>query len=343
MNWQEYQEAVGELYAQMEDIGRVSKNITLPDKITGHPRQIDVWLEIEAKSHQIGILIDAKYRKDKIDVRDVEAVLSLANAVGANKSVLVALKGWTKPAEIKAQAVGLDLRLLTLEQALDLIVPDKWIVCPVCGNDCIVMDCAGGMVIDNMWSLLTAGRCRECQTALVYCWTCGDRMLLKLKEQMKCDCGHLWKNITKSIMVRIRGDKNWNEVSKDLPLLDPDLADFHIRKGMEYKINGDIAAAIEEFTKAIEMMPIAAIPYYHRGITYDEHGYLEQAIEDYTKAIELHPKYAMAYGSRGIACYASGRFQEAISDLEQYLFLEPNSPDRTRIENAIRQAKLKIR
>lgn len=342
MKWQEYQEAVGELYVQMEGIGRVLKNITLPDKITGHPRQIDVWLEIETKSHKIGILVDAKYRKNKIDVKDVEEVLSLANAVGANKSVLVALKGWTEPAEIKAQVVGLDLRLLTLDQALDLIVPDKWIVCPQCENDCIVMDCAGGMVVDNMWSLLTAGRCRECQTARVYCWACGDRILLKLKEQMKCDCGHLWKNAAKSITVRMRGDKNWNEVSKDLPLLDPELADLHIRKGIEYRSNGDIAEAIEEFTRAIERMPIAVTPYYHRGITYDEHGHLEQAIEDYTKAIELYPEYVMAYGSRGIAYYASGRFQEAIYDLEYYLLLEPNSPGRIRIENAIQHARLKI-
>ena len=71
MKWQEYQEAVGELYVQMKGIGHVSKNITLPDKITGHPRQIDVWLEIETKSHKIGILVDAKYRKDKIDVKDL--------------------------------------------------------------------------------------------------------------------------------------------------------------------------------------------------------------------------------------------------------------------------------
>lgn len=340
LKWQEYQEAIGELYIQIEGIGRVSKNITLPDKITGHARQIDVWVEIEIKSHKIGILIDAKYRKGKIDVKDVEEVLSLANAVGANKSVLVALKGWTEPAKIKAQAVGVDLRLLTLDQALDLMVPNKWIVCSVCENDCIVMDCSGGMVVDNMWSLLIAGRCRECQTALVFCWACGDKMLLTLNEEIKCDCGHLWWNNTKSIRVKIQGDKKWKEVSKDVPLLDPDLADFHIRKGLEYKDNGDIAAAIAEFTIAIDSMPIAAIPYYHRGITYDEHGYLDLAIEDYAKAIELHPEYAMAYCSKGIACYASGRFQEAIVDLEYYLVLEPHSLDHTIIENAIRQAKL---
>lgn len=93
MNWQEYQDAVGELYLQMDGIGTVSKSITLPDKITGQPRQVDVWLEIDAKGHKVGILIDAKYRNCKVDVKDVEEVLALGNAVGANKCVLVALKG----------------------------------------------------------------------------------------------------------------------------------------------------------------------------------------------------------------------------------------------------------
>ncbi len=46
MKWQEYQDAVGQLYAQMEKIGEIKKNITIPDRVTGHPRQIDVWWEI---------------------------------------------------------------------------------------------------------------------------------------------------------------------------------------------------------------------------------------------------------------------------------------------------------
>jgi hypothetical protein len=63
MNWQEYQEAVGVLYSQLEGMGKVYKNITLPDKITGQPRQIDVWLEGELKGHKINILVDAKYQR----------------------------------------------------------------------------------------------------------------------------------------------------------------------------------------------------------------------------------------------------------------------------------------
>ena len=49
MTWQEYQEAVAVLYEQADGFGNVSRNVMVPDKITGQPRQIDVLIEIEAK------------------------------------------------------------------------------------------------------------------------------------------------------------------------------------------------------------------------------------------------------------------------------------------------------
>lgn len=342
LNWQEYQEAVGELYSQMEGIGEVLKNITILDRITNQPRQVDVWLEVDVKGHKIGILVDAKYRKHKVDVKDVEEVLALANAVGANKSVLVALNGWTAPAETKAKAVGLDLKLWTLEEALDLMVPDKWLVCPGCENDCIVIDCVGGMVVDGMWSLLTAGRCRECQMAAVYCWDCGERMFLNLKEQGNCGCGHSWKNSLQHIQVKAHNRSIWNEVSGNVPLLDPEATDAHIQKGLELKAAGKFPEAIEELTKAIDKSPISAIAFYQRAIVLDEYGYLDEAIQDYTQAIEYNPEYAMAYGSRGIAFYASGLFIEAVADLEHYLSLDPASSNRMAIANAIQRAKTAI-
>jgi len=101
-------------------------------------------------------LVDAKFRKDKVDVKDVEGILALGNAVGASKCVLVALNGWTEPAKKAAEFESVDLKLMTLEEALDQIVPERWMMCPGCAEDCIVAD-SGGMIIDGMWSLLTAG------------------------------------------------------------------------------------------------------------------------------------------------------------------------------------------
>jgi hypothetical protein len=214
MNWQEYQNAVGELYLQMEGLGDVRKNITFPDKVTGQARQVDVWIDIEAKNHKIGVLVDAKFRKEKIDVKDIEEVLSLASAVGANKAVLVASSGWTEPAEVKANHSGVDLLLWTLEEALDLMVPDKWIMCSVCENDCIVLDRSGGMVVDGMWSLLTAGQCRECNAGLILCWACGERILLENEDEAECSCEHLWKCSASDLFVRPVGDEDWSVIPR---------------------------------------------------------------------------------------------------------------------------------
>lgn len=100
MDWQECQEAVAVLYEQLDGLGAVKRNVFLPDKITGQRRQIDVLIEIVTKGHSVSIVVDAKFRATPIDVKDVEELLALANAVGAHKAV-VAANGWTKPSETK--------------------------------------------------------------------------------------------------------------------------------------------------------------------------------------------------------------------------------------------------
>src|SRR4051812_39438670 len=122
MKWQEYQEAVARLYEQAEGIGQLRRNVYLPDKETGQAPQIDALLELEAKGHCLRVVIDAKFYRTKLDAKDIEGVLALTSAVGANKSVIVAANGWTEPAGIKAGLHNCDLRLLTLDEALDLMV-----------------------------------------------------------------------------------------------------------------------------------------------------------------------------------------------------------------------------
>jgi len=81
MEWQEYQEAVAILYEQAEGIGVVRRNVFLPDKVTGQMRQIDVLIELEAKSHPISILVDAKFQKGKLDVKDIGSSPLLVRAI----------------------------------------------------------------------------------------------------------------------------------------------------------------------------------------------------------------------------------------------------------------------
>jgi hypothetical protein len=193
MDWQEYQEATAQLYEQAEGLGEVLRNVYLPDRITGQKRQIDVLVEIKAKGHPLRMVIDAKYRKDRIDVKDVEEALALTAAVGANKCILVVANGWTKPAEEKARFFGADLVLLDMEDALDLVVADKWEVCPKCQEDCIVLEHEGFIEYpDGTTSVYIGGQCRRCRLAYFWCWCCGWQDYLDPGESHICDCGHEW-------------------------------------------------------------------------------------------------------------------------------------------------------
>jgi len=195
LKWQEYEEAVARLYEQMEGIGVIKRNVLVPDKVTGQNRQIDVLLEIGTKGHSIKVLIDAKFHSGPIDVKTVEEVLALAQATGSDKAVIVASNGWTEPAAKKAIYESCDLRLLTLEKALDLVIPEKWQMCDSCGEDCIVMDQDGVTTFPDgtiLWWL--AGRCRECHVALVWCQDCGKHYWIPIDTAIICACGYTWRS-----------------------------------------------------------------------------------------------------------------------------------------------------
>jgi hypothetical protein len=209
MKWQEYQSVVGTVYEQAEGIGTVRKNVTLHDKVTGQPRQVDTWVDIETKGHAVGILIDAKFRDKKINVKEVEEVESLGRAVGANKVVIVCPNGWTEPAEKRAAFSGIDLRLLTIEGAVEFLDPDKWRLCPVCEKDCIVMDHDGAIELNGAWLWWLAGQCRECRAGIAWCQDCGDKVVIHVGREHHCNCGHSWRVEREGMLLRLNGSDRY--------------------------------------------------------------------------------------------------------------------------------------
>ncbi len=218
MKWQEYQDAVGELYNQMNDFGIVKKNIIIPDKVTGQPRQVDVWWEMQLGDHTFKILIDAKRRKEKIDVKDVEEILMLADAVNADKAIIVTNNDWTEPAEKKANHVGLDLRILTIDEATDLIVDDKWFMCKVCKEDCVVLDNDGFLEIDGLVNWWLGGTCRTCNTVYVNCQGCGGKAIINDEITWKCNCHLEWGVFENRIFVEQIEEED--DESKEIPFKD---------------------------------------------------------------------------------------------------------------------------
>lgn len=193
MTWQEYQDAVALLYEQLDGFGQVKRNVRMPDNVTGQSRQIDVLIELEERGHILRILIDAKFHSSPLDVKDIEEVAALTQAVGANKAVIVAANGFSAPAMAKAEFIQCDLMTLSLEDALDLIVPEKWKMCPFCHSDCIVLDQDGITSSERrMWFWWLAGQCRECRSGRVHCQDCGLKFYIESGGSEICGCGHEW-------------------------------------------------------------------------------------------------------------------------------------------------------
>lgn len=193
MTWQEYQKAVADFYEQLEGFGAVKRNVFMPDVVTGQRRQIDVLIELQERGHSLRMLIDAKFHSSPLDVKDVEGVAALAKAVGASKAIIVAANGFTAPAKVKADFIQCDLMTLSLEEALDLLVPEKWKMCPFCNSDCIVLDQDGIMPLENGgWFWWLAGQCRECKSGRVHCQDCGVKLYIEFGDSVICGCGHEW-------------------------------------------------------------------------------------------------------------------------------------------------------
>lgn len=202
IDWQKYEEAASKLFEQLNAGGELRRNVSLPDRDTGRARQVDLWWEVElAPEVRIRVLVDAKFRKRPIDVREVEAVCALGNAVGADKCVVVVANGWTEPAAEKARRSGIPLKMLTVPEAMEALDVDTWRACGLCREDAIVLDQVSPPVVNDgavVWWL--GGTCWNCGVHAVECQECGGTLLVEPDTEGECRCGHAW---------RVSGDRLW--------------------------------------------------------------------------------------------------------------------------------------
>ena len=78
-----------------------------------------------------------------------------------------------------------------------------------------------------------------------------------------------------------------------------DNSNFYFLNGLINSKIGYYAAAIKDYTKAIELDPKDVDAYAQRGFAKNNLYEYTGAVQDYTKAIELDPKFADVYYTRG--------------------------------------------
>jgi len=98
-------------------------------------------------------------------------------------------------------------------------------------------------------------------------------------------------------------------------------------------------AAIESYTKAIDVDGSNPVYYSNRAAAYSSQGDQHSAVADAEKALELDPGFTKAYHRLGYAHFSLGQYKEAQSAFQKGLQLDPsNVAMRTGLENATTHA-----
>ncbi|MBA3028772.1 MAG: tetratricopeptide repeat protein [Desulfobacteraceae bacterium] len=100
----------------------------------------------------------------------------------------------------------------------------------------------------------------------------------------------------------------------------------YFNRGSAYLKKGDYNAAIDDFTKVLELKPDLISAYLSRGNTWIVKGNTDKALEDFTLAIAADPTWADAYVNRGTLWFKLGEFEMAWNDLAKSIQIQENSP-----------------
>lgn len=129
--WEIYERMIARMIAdQISTDLCVTPNARLMGRISGRSRQIDVLLEARHDTNNTWrIIVDAKKRSRKIDIKEVEAFQGLMEDVNATHDIMVSPTGYTKTAEQRAQT-AVSIQLVPLDHLNDFD-PSTW---PKCAN-----------------------------------------------------------------------------------------------------------------------------------------------------------------------------------------------------------------
>lgn len=209
-DWRVYERVAAcfEIEASRVDVS-VTPNATLIGRISGAARQIDVLVDARwDEGVERRIIFDAKLRKRKVHVKDVESFEGMMRDVQASYGVLVCSNGYTRAALARAQQ-SIEIRIITFDEAqeLDFAMIDP---CPHCrlekrkSEGFVFWDGQFPLQIGWGWAIVFTGKCDVCRSFAFWCWDCGSKVVVPDGEVYECGCERTWfieKNDNEAIFV----------------------------------------------------------------------------------------------------------------------------------------------
>ena len=120
-------------------------------------------------------------------------------------------------------------------------------------------------------------------------------------------------------------DKAINDFEKAIDL-DPKHAEAYNNVGVAYSMKGHYENAISCYEKSLFLNPKDAGVYINRGNLHRNRGDIDKALSDYQRVFELDEENIEAYNNRGIAYIKKGDIDKAINDFEKAIDLDPENP-----------------
>jgi tetratricopeptide (TPR) repeat protein len=109
--------------------------------------------------------------------------------------------------------------------------------------------------------------------------------------------------------------------------LNPNYADAYINRGVVYANQQKWDLALADFTQAITFNPNFAEAYYNRGNVYEDQQKWDLALADFTQAITFNPNFAEAYNNRGLVYYKQQKWDLALVDFNKGIAINPNDAE----------------
>jgi hypothetical protein len=105
---EEFERTIFQFYRGRDANCEVTFDHRVPDRDTGEPRQVDVWVRARLLGNMVfNILISCKDHRRLLDVGEVESLMGEMRSTGANAGVLYSPVGFTKQALVKAGKNGI--------------------------------------------------------------------------------------------------------------------------------------------------------------------------------------------------------------------------------------------